>query len=116
MPDIWVMGTTQHEGRSGQLVRADAITHLSATVDKVTASRIGSEDAVTLVHKDAFGLGVPEPLPSLPEDFHLALLVKLGEARTQARDGKEDLVLVPGVDDNKEWDWTIVRASELWTG
>ncbi|WP_374778591.1 hypothetical protein OG756_41870 (plasmid) [Streptomyces sp. NBC_01310] len=114
MPDVWVMGTTLHEGRSGQLVRADAITYLSATVDKVTASRIGSDEAATLAHKSAFGLGAPAPL--LPEDFHLALLVTLGEAREQARDGKEDLVVVPGLDDNKEWDWSIVPVSELWTG
>ncbi|MCX5278113.1 MULTISPECIES: hypothetical protein [Streptomyces] len=114
MADTWILGTTLHENRSGQLVRADDVSHLLATGDSVTASRIGSDDAVTLAHKDAVGLEAPAP--SLPEDFHLALLVTLGKARKQARDSEEDLVVVPGIDDNKEWDWTIVPISELWTG
>jgi hypothetical protein len=102
MADIWILGTTLHQDRGGPLVRADEISHLRTTGDKLTASRIGTNDEVTLVHKGAVGLGVPAPLPLLPEHFHLALLVTLGEARQQARNSEEDLVVVPGLDDNKE--------------
>ncbi|MFI5748904.1 hypothetical protein ACIBBE_23915 [Streptomyces sp. NPDC051644] len=114
MAEIWVLGTRLNMDRSGQLVRASDISHLLACNEKITAARIGSDDTVMLAHKDGVGLGAPAPL--LPENFHLALLVKLGEARKQAHDNGEDLVVLPGLDDNKEWDWSIVPASELWAG
>ncbi|MET7718616.1 hypothetical protein [Streptomyces sp. NPDC005407] len=87
MADIWVLGTRMHEDRSGPLVRADAIT-TSWPPPKLTASQIGSDDAITLVHKDSVGHGYPAP--ALPEDFHLALLAKLPEARKLARDSDEE--------------------------
>ncbi|MEV8336565.1 hypothetical protein [Streptomyces niveus] len=114
MADIWVKGTHLHKDRFGQLVRADAITRLQASTEKVTASQIGSDGTVMLAHKESLGLGAPAP--ALPEDFHLALLVKIGEARKQARSGGDDLIVLPDLDDDKEWDWSIVPLSELWTG
>lgn len=114
MPDIWILGTTLREDGSGQLVRADAISHLLATADELTASRLGSDDTVTLVHKGAVGLGAPAP--RLPEDFHLALLAKLGEARTRAVESKEDLVILPDLDDDQAWNWSVFPLSELWPG
>ncbi|MFE4263435.1 hypothetical protein [Streptomyces sp. NPDC056883] len=115
MSDVWVLGTHLQEGNSGSLVRADAITHLQASTEKVTASRIGSEDSVVLAHKDSEGLCGPAPV--LPEDFHLALLVVINEARRQARaGGDEDLVVLADLDDNKKWDWSVFPLSEVYTG
>ncbi|WP_424892339.1 hypothetical protein [Streptomyces sp. XH2] len=115
MADLWVMGTSMHKNRSGPLVRADAITHLMASTEKVTASQIGSDDAITLVHRDSVGHGYQGPHP-VPEDFHLALLAKLPEARRQAQGSEEDLILFPGLDDNQQWDWSVMTVTELWTG
>jgi hypothetical protein len=112
--DIWVLGTSMDKDRSGPLVRVDAITHLMASTEKLTASQVGSDDTITLVHKDSMGHG--GPAPHLPEDFHLALLAKLPEARKMARDSEEDLVVLADLDDNRQWDWSVFPASELWTG
>lgn len=115
MADIWVLGTHLHEGSYGSLVRADAITHLQASTEKVTASRIGSEDTVVLAHKDSLVLGGPAPV--LPEDFHLGLLAMINEARKKARAGGDgDLVVLADLDDNKKWDWSVFPLSELYTG
>ena len=53
MADIWVMGRRMHRGRSSQLVRADAVTHLMASDEKLSATRIESGEFVTLIDKDA---------------------------------------------------------------
>ncbi|MEU9072384.1 hypothetical protein AB0D60_36545 [Streptomyces sp. NPDC048306] len=66
------------------------------------------EQVVTLVHKDA------ERGTVLPENFHLALLVKLAEARAQAHNSDEDLILFADLDDNRQWEWSVFTASELW--
>ncbi|WP_331730596.1 hypothetical protein OHV05_36895 (plasmid) [Kitasatospora sp. NBC_00070] len=107
MADIWVLSWGQDRGRSGQLVRAGAITHLLASEERVSASRVESDEVVRLV-------GSTGPGALLPEDFHLALLVKLGQARKQARDSDKDLVLVADLDDDSEWDWSVFTVSELW--
>ncbi|MFF4331166.1 hypothetical protein ACFYZT_32255 [Streptomyces sp. NPDC001591] len=115
MADIWVMGTTMQAGRSGPLVRADAITHLIASTEKVTASRLGSEDVITLVHRDSVGHGY-DGSHDVPDDFHVALLHALTEARGKAQGSAEDLVLFPDLDDNRKWQWSIIQISELWSG
>ncbi|MFF4647699.1 hypothetical protein [Streptomyces sp. NPDC001389] len=115
MAHIWVMGTTMHRDRSGPLVRADGITHLMANTEKLTASRLGSDDVITLVHQESVGHGYDGPHP-VPEDFHLALLSALSGARKKAQDSDEDLVLFPSLDDNRQWDWSVMTISELWTG
>ncbi len=115
MADIWVLGTSMHKDKSGSLVRADAITHLMASTEKVTASQIGSDDVITLVHQDSVGHGYRGSHP-VPEDFHLALLAKLPEARKQACDSEEDLILFADLDDNEQWDWSVFPVSEIWTG
>ncbi|MEU2769318.1 hypothetical protein ABZ628_21545 [Streptomyces diastaticus] len=101
--------------RSGPLVRADSITHLMASTEKVVATQIGSDDVITLVHQDSVGHGLRGPHP-VPWDFHLALLAKLPEARKLAQDSEEDLLLFPSLDDNQEWDWSVMTVSELRNG
>ncbi|MFD9339864.1 hypothetical protein ACFWBF_36645 [Streptomyces sp. NPDC060028] len=95
--DIWVMGGGLLENPYGQLIRADAISHLAACEDKLTASRLGSAEAVTLAHKDK------ERDTDLPRNFHLRLLAKLSEARNQARNTDEDLVLFADLDHHGTW-------------
>lgn len=115
MADIWVLGTHLREGSSGSLVRADTITHLQASPEQVTASQFGSEATVMLAHKDSVDLGAPAPV--LPEDFHLALLVMINEAGRKARaGGDEDLVVLADLDDNKQWDWSVIPLAELYAG
>ncbi|PNE43442.1 hypothetical protein [Streptomyces noursei] len=114
MANIWVLCSSLPSD-SSQSVRADDITHLIASTEKLTASRLGSDTVVTLAHRDWEGLGVPVP-NDLPEDFGLALLAKLAEARKQAQNSEEDLVLLADLDDNRQWDWSVFPISELWPG
>jgi hypothetical protein len=111
--ECWAPACTRT--RAARWSRADAITHLLASTEKVTASQIGSDDVITLVHQDSIGHGYRGAHP-VPENFHLALLVKLPEARKQAQESEADVILFPGLDDNEQWDWSVMAVSELWTG
>ncbi|ANZ13400.1 hypothetical protein SNOUR_43550 [Streptomyces noursei ATCC 11455] len=113
MVDIWVLCTSLQPDSPRQLVRADAITHLRASAKKLTASRLGSGDVVTLAHRDSEMLGVPAP-NDLPEDFDLALLAKHAEAVQRAKTSEEHLILLPDLDDNRQWAWSVFSVSELW--
>jgi hypothetical protein len=106
MADIWVLGRSRLDSRSGQLVRADAITYLTASAERLTASRLETDEVAVLIS---------DAKPPLPENFHLALLVELGVARKMARDGDEDLVVLADLDDDHRWDWSVFPVSELWT-
>jgi hypothetical protein len=112
--DIWVLGTSMHKDKSGPLVRADAITHLLASTEKVTASQIGSDDVITLVHQDSVGHGYRGAHP-VPDHFHLALLRKFTEARKQVQGSEEDLIVFADLDDNEQWEWAVFPVSEIWT-
>ncbi|MEU2856782.1 hypothetical protein [Streptomyces syringium] len=109
MADIWVLCQDQRKDKS-TLVRADAITYLSVSDEKLTAARLESNEVVTLVHRDAEG-GKP-----LPEHFNLKLLALISEIRDSAREGDEDLVLMAALDDHGRWAWSVFSVSELCDG
>ncbi|MEV6956111.1 hypothetical protein [Streptomyces sp. NPDC051183] len=111
MSAVWVKGTTLHEDHFGQLVRADLIGHLLGSTEEVAAAQIGSETTVMLAHKASIGLGATPP--DLPENFHLALLAKIAEARKEALESPEDLIILADLDDNNEWDWSIFPTSAI---
>ncbi|MFJ7023472.1 MULTISPECIES: hypothetical protein [unclassified Streptomyces] len=103
--------TTTTKGDRRVLVRADAITYLSADDHQVRATELGSDDITVLAdEKDAGHNG-----PLLPEGFNLDLLFAISEARRRASEADddphgEDRVLVAQVDDG-EWVWREFRPS-----
>ncbi|MDI3390044.1 hypothetical protein QIS99_28200 [Streptomyces sp. B-S-A8] len=107
MANIWVQAINPRRPDTLILVRTDTITQLSVNDVRIFASRVESNDAVLLVHRDTEG-GKP-----LPEDFHMSYLVTMAKAREQARDSVDDLILLADRDDNGNWDWSIFTASEL---
>jgi hypothetical protein len=105
---IWVLS-----GAPGRpLVRADTITYLSSDGKTVTAARLESAETVPLVSKGS--------KPSLPEDFHLALVSTLTKARAvlanEDEDEDEDLVLVAECGTTGRWRWRVHLASEIAPG
>src|SRR4051794_28138441 len=66
---IWILAASQQPGESS-LVRADDITHLIASHETLSASRVASDTFITLVHRD-------QETKYLPENFDLALLVEV---------------------------------------
>ncbi|GAA1376564.1 hypothetical protein ACFPK5_00740 [Streptomyces beijiangensis] len=91
------------------LVRADAITFLSADDHQVRASELGSDDITVLVDEKDAGFNVP----LLPVGFNLDLLHTVGELRRKlAADGDtEDHVLTAQVVDGA-WVWRVFAVSE----
>lgn len=111
MAAVWVKGTTLNENEFGDLVRADLIGHLSGSTQEVSAAQLGSGTKVMLAHKESIGLGAPAP--ELPQNFHLALMAKIGEAREQALGSMDDLIILADLDDNRQWGWSILPAPDL---
>lgn len=113
MTNVWIMRKSPDRTGRGQgirrvLVRADAITYLSADDHQVRATELGSDDITVLVdEKDA----VNGPL--LPEGFNVDMLHMVSELRRKlAADGdSEDHVLTAQVVDGA-WVWRAFAVSE----
>ncbi|MFF7258591.1 hypothetical protein [Streptomyces microflavus] len=102
------------QDRTGQgtrrvLVRADAITYLSANDHQVRASQVGSDDITVLVDEKDVGYNAP----LLPEGFNVDMLHMVSELRRKlAADGDtEDHVLTAQVVDGA-WVWRAFAVSE----
>lgn len=107
MAQVWVMSRSE-KGTSGNLIRADAITRLISSEESLAAVTLGSDEAVTLAHE-----GGRDGAPFMPAHFPLALLTVLGRARAAAQDGGEDVVVVPVLDGDHGWAWSIEVATEI---
>lgn len=104
MADIWVL--SQSVADLSTLVRADAITYLSASREKVSGARLETAHTVLLAHRAEQGR-------DLPDNFHVAFLAKLAQARVQAETSEEDLVLMARLDSQGAWNWTVLPVTEL---
>ncbi|MDI3408358.1 hypothetical protein [Streptomyces cavernicola] len=69
MANVWVQAVNPRRPDTLILVRTDTITQLSVNDVRILASRVESNDAFLLVHRDVEG---SKPLP---EDFHMSYLV-----------------------------------------
>lgn len=115
MTNVWIMRKskdTTDRGDRRVLVRADAITWLSADDHQVRATELGSDDVTVLAdEKDGGHDG-----PLLPEGFNVDLLFAVSEARRRAGEAaddahREDRVLVAQVYEG-DWVWREFRPSE----
>ncbi|MGZ2361501.1 hypothetical protein LRE75_33290 [Streptomyces sp. 372A] len=99
--------TTTIKGDRRVLVRADAITWLSADDHQVRASELGSDDVTVLAdEKDGGPNG-----PLLPEGFNVDMLRMVSEMRRKLATNSEDYVLTAQVIDGA-WTWRAFAVSE----
>ena len=113
MTNVWIMRKSKKSPADKEvrriLVRADAITYLSANDHQVRASKVGSDDITVLADDKDGGHGGP----LLPEGFNLDLLDKVSEVRRKlAADGdSEDHVVTAQIVDGA-WTWRSFAVSE----
>ncbi|MFE2529057.1 hypothetical protein ACFXEL_33070 [Streptomyces sp. NPDC059382] len=113
MTNIWIMRKSQDPaGRGGRrvMVRADAITYLSADDHQVRATELGSDNITVLADKKDGG----HNSPPLPEGFNADMLYMVSDLRRQlAADGdSEDHVLIAQTVDGT-WEWRTFAVSEI---
>ncbi|WP_198359126.1 hypothetical protein [Streptomyces fildesensis] len=112
MTTVWIMRKNKDTtGERSVLVRADAITYLSANEHQVRTTELGS-DNITLLADVSDG-GPNAPL--LPEGFNVDLLFAISSARRDARDAtddpdEEDRVLMAQLEEG-DWVWKTFRPS-----
>ncbi|MFM9815630.1 hypothetical protein ACKI16_45050 [Streptomyces scabiei] len=113
MTNIWVMRKSETDrGDRAVLVRADAITYLSADDHQVRASELGSDEIVVLA--DETDGGTDGPL--LPPGFNADLLYAITDSRRRAREAtddadEEDRILIAQVYEGG-WTWREFRPSQ----
>lgn len=112
MTNIWIMRKSQAPTGGGDrrvMVRADAITYLSADDRQVRATELGSDNITVLADTNDAG----HNSPPLPEGFNADMLYMVSDLRRQlAADGdSEDHVLIAQVVDGA-WEWRAFAASE----
>ncbi|AVZ77997.1 hypothetical protein SLUN_38885 (plasmid) [Streptomyces lunaelactis] len=115
MANIWIMRNCDDVAKYGEkrstLVRADALSYVRASVgSKVVAADVASQEVVTLVDEQD---GAHQGRPSLPPNFHIALLARINELRKWVQgEDDEDRFVVAEVRDGK-WVWGTYKLSEL---
>ncbi|MEU9032670.1 hypothetical protein AB0D46_35225 [Streptomyces sp. NPDC048383] len=92
------------------MVRADAITYLSADDHQVRATELASDNIMVLADKKDAG----HDSPPLPEGFNADMLYVVSDLRRQlaANGDSEDHVLIAQVVDGT-WEWRPFAVSEV---
>lgn len=110
MADIWVLCQSPTRHHESSLVRVDTISWMRATPEQLSGGAMGSQETVVLAQR------ATEHGTFLPEDFQLALLAQIGEARERAQNSGEDQVLRAELDEAGAWGWMVAHAREMWPG